>query len=280
MIFSASSLMQALFLFTFSFVMFLLLSGLVVAIYRYQLREPAQDLKQNGNFLLVSLIAALGFCLLFSSFLFEFSTEFLCITLLAIGVFSLKRLLSHTDFTFSFPLPFFKVRFAIPLWTILIALLCLLVAFLYFGQSPFFAGHFPFWADRFLGALVLFLFTLLFDLGTKESFGVQLSFGLMALLVIVSVFTLPLSLIWLEFAFILAGLGLAALYWGICFAPSQFDKALTLSVGLWLGCMLLELMTRGAFYFPLLLLGLVCCYYLYPSFRLLMSHFQKSVFKN
>lgn len=280
MVFSASSLMQALFLFTFSFVMFLLLSGLVVAIYRYQWSETTQDLKQNGNFLLVSLITALGFCLLFSSFLFEFSTELLCITLLAIGVFSLKRLLSHTDFTFSFPLPFFNGRFGLPLWTILIALICLLVAFLYFGQSPFFAGHFPFWADRFLGALMLFLFTLLFDLGTKEPFGVQLNFGLMALLVIVSVFTLPLSLIWLEFAFILVGLGLAALYWGICFAPSQFDKALTLSVGLWLGCMLLELMTRGALYFPLLLLGLVCCYYLYPSFRLLIEHFQKSVFKN
>jgi hypothetical protein len=280
MVFSASSLMQALFLFTFSFVIFLLLSGLVVAIYRYQWGESTQDLKQNGNFLLVSLIAALGFCLLFSSFLFEFSTELLCITLFAIGVFSLIRLLSHTDFTFSFPLPLFKGPLGLPLWTILIALICLLVVFLYFGQSPFFTGHFPFWADRFLGALVLFLFTLFFDLGTKEPFGVQISFGLMALLVIVSVFTLPLSLIWLEFAFILVGLGLAALYWGICFAPSQFDKALTLSVGLWLGCMLLELMARGALYFPLLLLFLACCYYLYPSFRLLIEHFQKSVFKN
>lgn len=280
MIFSASSLMQALFLFTFSFVIFLLLSGLVAAIHRYHLREPDQDLKQSGNFLLVSFMAALGFCLLFSSFVFEFAPLVLTITVVALGVFSLKRLLSHYDFALSYQLPFLKENYGLPLGILLNALICFLIAFLYFGDSSFFAGHFPFWVDRFLGALILFLFTLLFDRGTKETFGVQISFGLLALLIVVSVFTLPLSIIWLDFAFILAGLVLAALYWGLCFTSGQFDKGLTFGVALWLGCMFLELLTRGALYFPLFLLGLACCYFLYPSLRLFISHFQSRVLKN
>lgn len=288
MIFSASSLMQALFLFTFSFVIFLLLSGLITALYRFQWSEPAQGMfsmsprafEGNGTFLLVSMISALGISLLFSSFLFEFATELLLLTLFSIGLFLFRRFTIFYDISLSFPLPFYKDRFDIALWKILIASISILIAFLYFGQSPFFSGHLPFWADRLFGAFVLFLFILFFDLSTKEPFGVHVSFGLVALLIFVSVFAIPLSLIWLEFAFILTGLSLAALYWGICFAPIQFDKGLTLSVGLWLGCMLLELMTRGALYFPLLLLFLACCYYLYPSFRLLIEHFQKSVFKN
>ena len=282
MVFSASTFMQALFLFTLSFVLYLLASGFAVALYRYHWSGQAQKIIPNpqglahsGTVLIFGLMTSLGLSLLFSSFFTAYGPRILLFSSFAIVFYLFTRLWARFKLSSSFQISLFKGPIEISILKCLVALFCIFIAFVFFDQRPFFKDYFPIWVDRLLGAVVLFIFILIFERSSDEALGVQVGIGCLALFFGVSFFTLALEPYWLEFAFLLSGIGLAAYYWGTCFALKFLDKSPLLCFGLFFGPFLLELMTLGAVAFLLLLLVPACCYFLSPYAFNIIAHLRQ-----
>lgn len=290
MVFSASPLIKVLFLFGLSFITLLVASGLTVALYRFQLiqgkqrtttdlpRFSSRDLSDqnvrahqfDSFLLLISFVVSL----LFTSFI---STHLLD-SFILLGITILLFLASSYSSFFSLLIQRDALAFRLPLWSLVIALLCLGLSFVYFTEGSFFLDYFPFWADRLLGAALLFCFLLMFQRFSTERFGLHISFSLVAFCFALGFFVYKLSGVWLELSLILFGLTSAALYWVFCFGGYKLEKPISLSFGFFLGFFLLKIMTLGATWPPLILFFIGFAYLSYPYLKTACLKIRKSVF--
>jgi hypothetical protein len=313
MIYSASPLIKILFLFSFSFTGLLVFSSLLIALFRnhyaWASRKNAPHNSafhssdfQASNFIsskflatspdeqnldshsydkvsflsTAGLLISLGCSLIFTSFFVAQYAELFVLFTIAICLFYSEKKSS----IFSLYLSHEKLPFRITVWSLLVALFCLGISYFLFSESSLFLNYFPFWADRLLGACLLFSFVLLFQTFSSERFGLHVSFGAVALSILISFIGFNLANYWLDLAFVFTGLSCASLYWVICFGPYKIDKSIRLALGFFLGVFLLKLMTLGAILPPLFLLLLGLSYLLYPHLKKPALKIQKMLFRN
>lgn len=313
MIYSASPLIKMLFLFSFSFTGLLVFSSLLIAFFRnhyaWASRKNAphnstfhsSDFQASGfnssklsatssdeqsldshsfdkiSFLSTAgLLISLGCSLVFTSFFSAQYAEFFVLFTIAICLFYSEK----KSLIFSLDLSHEKVPFRIPAWSLLVALLCLGISYFFLSENSLFINYLPFWADRLLGACLLFSFVLLFQTFSTERFGLHVSFGAVALSILISFIGFNLATYWLDLAFVFTGLSCASLYWVICFGPYKIDKSIRLALGFFLGVFLLKLMTLGAALPPFFLLLLGLSYLLYPHLKIAVLKIQKMLFRN
>lgn len=292
MFFSASPLIKMLFLFSFSFLALLVISGLTVALYRFQIlktKEKAFSLlahsssnevgqqsdhahEFDGFLLLISLALSLVFTLLPSTNMNDF--------ILIVSFVGLLLIIGNYTPIFSLFIATDKLPFHLPLWVAGLAFICFLVSFFYFSEGSFFLYHFPFWADRLLGAALLFCLILMFQRFSSETYGLHISFGLVAFCFCIVFLIYQFSIIWLELSLVLCGILSAALYWVFCFKGYKLEKHISLSLGFFLGFFLLKLMNLGALWPSLIIFIIGCVYLAYPYFKMAIFKVHKWVFKN